>query len=72
MFATNEGKTLGQIKIKNSTVGSHGKRIAEENRRKVMSYFMANPNASYRKASEDIGLSCNAIMRHVRAIERQM
>lgn len=57
------------IKLRNSSRGSFGKKIGEENRKKVIAFFSQNPDATLAQASAALGLSKNTIGVHARAVE---
>lgn len=57
------------MKLRNSARGSFGKKVGEENRKKVIAFFIQNPDATLREASAALGLSRNTICIHARAVE---
>lgn len=55
--------------IKSDRRGAHSTEAKEKNRMRILKFFEKNPDATYAKASENLGLSVHTIFRHVKAAE---
>lgn len=57
------------MQIKIDRRGAHCTDLKNKNRERILAFFSQNPEATYAKASEALGLSLHTVFRHVKAAE---